>query len=93
MIHNANTNILKPLFYQASTSFPLLMTDVDIIKDMIQIVIGETPLSQQSDIREELRKLVKDVGSQAGGDFQALALMLVQLRNSQFDEDHFISLP
>ncbi len=59
---------------------------------MTQIVIGETPLSQKSEIREELRKLLNEMGSQFGGDFQSLGLMLVHFRNSRLDKDQFISL-
>lgn len=63
----------------------LTREDQDIIKDMMNTVIGEIPSSQQNEFREDLRGLLKEVGEQSGGDFQSLALTLVQLRNSRLE--------
>jgi hypothetical protein len=61
--------------------------------DMWNTVIGEIPSSQQNEIREEMRKRLKDVGDRTGGDFQTLALTLVQLRLSRLESaTHFIHL-
>ena len=49
------------------------------------MVIGEIPSSQQNEFREELRVLLKEVGEQSGGDFQSLALTLVQSCNSRHE--------
>lgn len=87
-----NINISEILYYRVHL-FIVATTnreDRDIIEDMTDEVIGETPLLQQSDVREELRSLL-EVGDQSGGDFQSLALTLVQLRNSRLEStSHYI---
>ena len=52
---------------------------------MIDTIIGETPSSQQNDVHDELRSLLKEVGDHSDGDFQSLALTLVHLRNSRLE--------
>ena len=51
----------------------------------MNVVIGETPSSQQSEIYEELKKMMGDVGDRTRRDFQSLALAVVQFRNSRLD--------
>ena len=50
---------------------------------MMNIVIAETPPSQQDQVREQLQQTLKDVYERTGGDFQSLVLSVVQLRTAR----------
>jgi hypothetical protein len=58
---------------------------------MTDIAIGKTPSSNQGDVQEELKSLLKEVDEKPSGDFQSLAQTLVQLRNSRIkNASHFL---
>jgi hypothetical protein len=53
---------------------------------MMEMVIGETPTTEQSVVREGLRGMLREVGEESGFDFQTLANCVVEFRNERLSD-------
>jgi hypothetical protein len=53
---------------------------------MMEMVIGETPVIEQSVVKEALRGMLKEVGEESGFDFQTLATSVVEFRNERLTD-------
>ena len=89
----AYTNTSKLSSHPVSLSTRLLTQGTEIITDMTNIVVSERHESEQTYIREDLRKTLKEVCEHSGGDFQTMALAVVQYRQARLENaTHFIDL-
>jgi hypothetical protein len=68
----------------------LLTADAEILKDLVKVVVGENPSSEQNFVRGDLRQRMKIVHDQSGGDFQRLALTVVQYRHARLGSPQII---
>ena len=53
---------------------------------MMEMVIGETPVIEQSVVKESLRGMLREVGEESGFDFQTLATYVVEFRNERLTD-------
>ena len=82
-----------PYYIAMNSCVGQLTIDPEIIRDMMQDIITSSEEDQQPTLRNDLQEMLKQVHSQSHGDFQALALSVVQFRNSRLaDKMHFIDL-
>ena len=59
------------------------MLDDDIVRDLLNDLIGEIPESQENATREELKAVLGEIGTKSGNDFETLVLCLVEFRRSR----------
>jgi len=68
--------------------------DDDIIKDLLDEIRGEIPVSERGPIFGRLKFLLNEVGANSGNDFQTLVLTLVEFRKTRVtNPPHLIQFP
>jgi len=68
----------------------IILSDAEILKDLVKVVVGENPWSDQNFVRGDLRQRMKIVHDQSGGDFQRMALAVVQYRHARLGSPQII---